>query len=176
MTHLDEKALSPCPFCASEASADGKVTYGKGHVSEQGWEQDTFYFCNCPTCGVSNVGIVGHRTQGDAIEAWNRRASPALPSSPVSDLVERLRSWDHCWPAPWLENAVSEAATALTSLSTRNAELEREVKRLREALEFYADTSKYPAPFTGGLGELYYDCGQIARSALSTSPQGGEHE
>lgn len=34
------------------------------------------------------------------------------------------------------------------------------------ALEFYADVSKYPAPLTGGMGELWSDCGQVARDAL----------
>lgn len=36
-----------------------------------------------------------------------------------------------------------------------------------EALRFYADTSKYVAPYTGGLGELYFDCGQKAKTALT---------
>lgn len=40
-------------------------------------------------------------------------------------------------------------------------------ERLRKALEFYADVSKYPAPFTGGMGELWSDCGQVAREALN---------
>ena len=44
-----------------------------------------------------------------------------------------------------------------------------EIERLRDALQFYADLSKYPAPFTGGLGELYFDCGTIARAALEES-------
>jgi hypothetical protein len=38
-------------------------------------------------------------------------------------------------------------------------------QKLREALEFYADPSKYPAPLTGGMGALWHDCGSIARSA-----------
>lgn len=47
-----------------------------------------------------------------------------------------------------------------------------ECEGLRAALEFYADTSKYLAPFTGGFGELYFDCGQIARAALSQKETG----
>lgn len=46
------------------------------------------------------------------------------------------------------------------------AALRAEVARLREALTFYADVSKYPAPLTGGMGELWADCGEIARRAL----------
>jgi hypothetical protein len=38
----------------------------------------------------------------------------------MSDIVERLRAWDHCWPARWLEDAVPEAAA--------------EIERLRAAL------------------------------------------
>lgn len=47
------------------------------------------------------------------------------------------------------------------------AKLRRENEALRKALEFYADVSKYPAPLTGGMGDLWADCGQIARAALN---------
>jgi hypothetical protein len=43
--------------------------------------------------------------------------------------------------------------------------LQAENVRLREALDFYGDVSKYPAPFTGGMGALWEDCGKIARAA-----------
>lgn len=50
---------------------------------------------------------------------------------------------------------------------TRHAmKLEKANKRYRKALEFYADTSKYPAPLTGGMGDLWSDCGQTAKDAL----------
>lgn len=55
------------------------------------------------------------------------------------------------------------ANDALVRLSADNT-------RLTIALEFYADISKYPAPFTGGMGDLWYDCGQIARAALFPTP------
>ena len=45
-----------------------------------------------------------------------------------------------------------------------------------EALEFYADISKYPAPFTGGMGALWSDCGQIARAALASLSQPAKGE
>lgn len=57
-------------------------------------------------------------------------------------------------------------ATALRSLAAERDALQAENARLREALEFYGDISKYPAPFTGGMGALWEDCGQIARAAL----------
>ena len=40
----------------------------------------------------------------------------------------------------------------------------------RKALEFYADVHKYPAPFTGGMGDLWSDCGAVARAALEAKP------
>ena len=40
------------------------------------------------------------------------------------------------------------------------------IRELEAALEFYANPSDYVAPFTGGLGRLWRDCGQVARVAL----------
>ncbi len=57
-------------------------------------------------------------------------------------------------------------ATAIRSLAAERDALRAENARLREALKFYGDVSKYPAPLTGGMGALWADCGQIARSAL----------
>lgn len=54
------------------------------------------------------------------------------------------------------------------------AKLRRENEALRKALAFYADTSKYPAPLTGGMGDLWADCGQIARAALTSTKETGE--
>lgn len=58
------------------------------------------------------------------------------------------------------------------SLHKRALELqsaEAEAAALRKALEFYADVSKYPAPLTGGMGDLWADCGRIARAALEAA-------
>ncbi len=41
------------------------------------------------------------------------------------------------------------------------------IRQLEAALEFYADPGDYKAPFTGGLGKLWLDCGTIARVALN---------
>lgn len=49
------------------------------------------------------------------------------------------------------------------------ADLKAENERLREALKFYADVHKYPSPLTGGMGDLWSDCGRIARAALNLS-------
>lgn len=51
------------------------------------------------------------------------------------ELVAHLRGWDHCWPAPWLEGAVQDAAD----------QIERdglEIERLREASEYDANAAK----------------------------------
>lgn len=55
------------------------------------------------------------------------------------------------------------------ALELQSAEAEAEAAALRKALEFYADVSKYPAPLTGGMGDLWADCGQIARAALDAA-------
>ncbi len=57
--------------------------------------------------------------------------------------------------------------TAVVGFQTRIAELEAENKRMREALEFYAVVDDYKAPFTGGMGKLWSDCGAVARAALA---------
>ena len=59
-------------------------------------------------------------------------------------------------------------AAAPTLLSAL-AEARAEVERLREALAFYAKPGRYVAPFTGGQGDLYFDCGAKARAALEGS-------
>ncbi len=38
---------------------------------------------------------------------------------------------------------------------------------LIRALEFYSDPAHYKAPFTGGMGALYFDCGAKAREAIA---------
>jgi hypothetical protein len=37
--------------------------------------------------------------------------------SEYAELVKRLRGWDHCWPARWLESAVAEAANRIEALT-----------------------------------------------------------
>lgn len=47
--------------------------------------------------------------------------------------------------------------------------LERMNAELVEALRFYANPGDYKAPFTGGLGKLWHDCGETARAALTSA-------
>jgi Lar family restriction alleviation protein len=65
--------LLPCPFCGGKASDAGEVKYDAKYAIKQGWEQATFFYCNCVACGADNKGIVGHHTKSDAVAAWNRR-------------------------------------------------------------------------------------------------------
>lgn len=44
------------------------------------------------------------------------------------------------------------------------------VAGLEAACRFYGKISRYPAPLTGGMGDLWQDCGEIARNALAASP------
>ncbi|MBI1620314.1 Lar family restriction alleviation protein [Aquamicrobium zhengzhouense] len=152
MTHLDEKALLPCPFC------------GKEPIFTRTVEDDNFdrwFHVRCEECAIE----IGDEYRSDAINTWNRRASPALPSSPVSELVGRdaagetvfgLRvaayrethpehgdRYGHAYSEHWstpnynhpnvkVERLFTEdqLRDTLTTLSVRNAELERGIDRL----------------------------------------------
>jgi len=48
------------------------------------------------------------------------------------DLVKRLRGWDHCWPARWLENAVTEAADRIEELEASNKLLNEQLDSIEE--------------------------------------------
>jgi hypothetical protein len=41
------------------------------------------------------------------------------------------------------------------------------IKKAIENLGFYGNISDYKAPYTGGLGKLYFDCGEKARDGLA---------
>lgn len=83
----------------------------------------------------------------------------------MSDIVERLRAGENFYgeSSLWFDRdlaaAVDEAADEIERLRGR-------VRVLECALRFYANPGDYKAPFTGGMGALYFDCGSIARAAL----------
>lgn len=47
--------------------------------------------------------------------------------------------------------------------------LKRQVEVLRDGLEYYKSPSDYVTPLTGGLGKLYFDCGNVAGGALAAA-------
>ena len=77
------------------------------------------------------------------------------------EAVERLsvNLEEHAgWETDWQCSTASKAAAALRALAARIAELEAEVTRLREALEWYSDDPSSQ--------------GDVARAALQETPHG----
>ena len=64
--------IENCPFCGSKASLK-TVTYNKESDIVKLNKQFVFYGVNCQMCGGENTGIIGYKTQDDAINAWNKR-------------------------------------------------------------------------------------------------------
>lgn len=90
----------------------------------------------------------------------------------MTDIVKRLREVNGGWVPDMALEAADEIERLRRQVKHANDHADAAIKDmelLRAALEFYADVSKYPAPLTGGLGELYFDCGTIARAALEES-------
>lgn len=87
------------------------------------------------------------------------------------ELVERLKQWDGCWPAPGLERDVEAAADLITALAEEN-------QRLREALRPFAsawgiaqasgltDMSRLGALARNETASVYF---MRARAALSST-------
>lgn len=87
------------------------------------------------------------------------------------ELVERLKQWDGCWPAPGLERDVEAAADLITALAEEN-------RRLREALRPFAsawgiaqasgltDMSRLGALARNETASVYF---MRARAALSST-------
>ena len=69
-------------------------------------------------------------------------------------------------------DAPDHDSSPLYVLARDHAALAERCRAMEEALQFYADVSKYPAPLTGGAGDLYFDCGQVARAALARGGRG----
>jgi hypothetical protein len=60
--------LLNCPMCDSEAHVS------KGYAIESVWPHGEFHRVYCGSCQLRQLF---HRTEAEAISAWNRRASPA---------------------------------------------------------------------------------------------------
>jgi hypothetical protein len=89
------------------------------------------------------------------------KADNAALSARVKELQADRDSWRRV--SERLERDSVRQASEMGCLSTKLA-------AAKKALEFYADVRKYPAPLTGGMGELWSDCGAIARAALEAKP------
>lgn len=93
-----------------------------------------------------------------AANTYGPRVDPAAVAKARDDLVQELLTAS---PGDYLDCCWKDAQDAIRA--------EAEAAALRKALEFYADVSKYPAPLTGGMGDLWADCGRIARAALEAA-------
>jgi septal ring factor EnvC (AmiA/AmiB activator) len=114
---------------------------------------DNYYIGKCPN--------------GDFVRLSDHEAELSALKKQVEELTaERDDARRYAVEARLREN---QAEDRRVSESFARAKAEAEVAALRKALEFYADVSKYPAPLTGGMGDLWADCGQIARTALEAA-------
>ena len=78
----------------------------------------------------------------------------------MTDIVERLKSWDKCYPGNInIEDAVDEAAAEITRLREEN-------KKLREALIDAAGELQHA--YIMGFTERYRDAARAARNAVVT--------
>ena len=75
--------------------------------------------------------------------------------SGARELVERLRQWDGCWPAPCLDHDVERAADTITALSERCRVLEEAIHDADQTLMLLGDTGwrrRHRAALAGGRG------------------------
>lgn len=90
-------------------------------------------------------------------------------SALLADLQQRLSAAEADMIAA--RQAVQEAQAEVNALKGQQAvgyltRLRDIIDATENTLRWYGDTGKYPAPFTGGFGALYFDCGSRARTAL----------
>jgi hypothetical protein len=99
---------------------------------------------------------------------WHGVLGHSPADKPRPELWSRDQAGFFWWSGmQWREDKAAKHWTYLGPVLFHNeaTALQAENARLREALDFYGDVSKYPAPFTGGMGALWEDCGKIARAA-----------
>lgn len=132
-SHLDDKALAPCPFCGRDGTLDPySEPDGQYYVYCSGHKAG----CRC------DLGCFDSKS--DAIVAWNRRASALVPAD-VAEVVERLeeevvrlsgRSLDFGSADSGIAaNLAMEAASLITSLTADNARMVERIAELEARLE-----------------------------------------
>ncbi len=98
-------------------------------------------------------------------------ASPANQQDELS-LVKKLEALksetpDYDEPRKWNEAVSACMTVARKHIAHPSPATITVLKQAAEALEYYANPSDYKAPNTGGMGKLFFDCGNEAKSALS---------
>jgi len=126
-------ALAPCPFCGGKPALRRIVEEYEADSDGPAGEFDARFMICCDTCGIET----GEEYRTEAIEAWNRRAAPALPPD-VAALVERLQ--EHVREQATMGEVipgcdVAEAASLILSQQSTIAEAEKVIGELLPAAE-----------------------------------------
>lgn len=103
MTH-EATRLAACPFCS------GACAITKGYsTSELPWSDDggDFFRAYCSKCQSRQLF---HRTESDAIEAWNRRAALAQPAPTAEVALPAVSE-----PGPWIPRNAADVRDFLGS-------------------------------------------------------------
>lgn len=121
----------------------------------------------CANALYENIGMAYEaRRIKCGIAKWV--ANPPLPIASAKDAPtpETDAAVKKMWNATI--NHLSDVVMGYVSrsLEQRLFASRAECERLRTALQFYGDIEDYKSPLTGGMGKLYFDCGQTARTAL----------
>ncbi len=92
--------------------------------------------------------------------------------SKAEELAKKADVFSYDIQAHHISDALAdEVSEVLKEAAAHLRALEANRQMLVEALKFYADPGDYKAPFTGGLGKLYFDCGENARTALEQAKE-----
>ena len=91
--------------------------------------------------------------------------------SGARELVERLRQWDGCWPAPGLDHDVERAADAITALSERVRVLEEALRKV-ERMSFAQSSDMLYPDTASGWQQAMDDLVDLARAALTSGGRG----
>lgn len=116
-----------------------------------------------------NLPWPDHETEEVTLPAWVLELMAEAATAIAALVADRDETKNQYDSAAYDRDAHRDQCTKLLA---RAEAAEAQVKAMDEALAFYADVSKYPAPLTGGMGALWHDCGEIARRARPV--KGGE--